>query len=160
MRVAAVVCVIMALAIADATKTPAFYYRRDYPELAAQVHQDLNRFCRRHHRNFNANGTVATPKHGGRPSKLPYTVAFHASTIFKAGKMVKAFPSADAKRKVDVHVWWTSIEVACHENDTLHQLCSDYNITPKRLLKYMKKADPNLVRRRIDVKLDLTKIQK
>jgi hypothetical protein len=74
--------------------------------------------------------------------------------------MVKAFPSADAKRKVDVHVWWTSIEVACQENDTLHQLCSDYNITPKRLLKYMKKADPNLVRRRIDVKLDLTKIQK
>jgi hypothetical protein len=46
MRVAAVVCVIMALAIADESKTPAFYYRRDYPELAAQVNEDLNRFCK------------------------------------------------------------------------------------------------------------------
>jgi hypothetical protein len=35
-----------------------------------------------------------------------------------------------------------------------------YNMTSKQLLKYMKEADPNLVRRRIDIKLDLTKEQK
>lgn len=160
MRVAAVVCVIMALTTADEKFTPAYYYREQYPDYAKEVHGDLNRFCKLHHKNFTANGTVATPKHGGRPSNVPHAVAFHASTIFKAGKVVKAYPSADSKRKVDVHVWWTSIEVACQENDTLRQLCTDYNITPKRLLKYMKWADPDLVRRRIDVKLDLTKIQK
>jgi hypothetical protein len=100
MRVAAVVCVIMALTTADEKFTPAYYYREQYPDYAKEVHGDLNRFCKLHHKNFTANGTVATPKHGGRPSNVPHAVAFHASTIFKAGKVVKAYPSADSKRKV------------------------------------------------------------
>ena len=97
MRVAAVVCVIMALTTADEKFTPAYYYREQYPDYAKEVHGDLNRFCKLHHKNFTANGTVATPKHGGRPSNVPHAVAFHASTIFKAGKVVKAYPSADSK---------------------------------------------------------------
>jgi hypothetical protein len=61
---------------------------------------------------------------------------------------------------VDVHIWWTSIDVACQQSQALRDLCTAYDITCKQLLHYMKDADPNLVRRRIDVKLDLTAEQK
>lgn len=159
-RVAAVVAVLTVLAIAGSPKGAAGYYRIHYPKYAAQVKQDLNSFCMTHYNNFKQYGTVATRKHKGRPPKVPDDVALKASETFKAGKVIKAYPSAEAKKKVDVHVWWTSIKVACQENDYLGGLCVKYNIRPKQLLKRMKAVDPNLVRRRIDVKMDLTDQQK
>jgi hypothetical protein len=116
-RVAAVMAVLMVLAIAGSPKGAAGYYRTHYPKYAAQVNQDLNSFCMCHYHNFKQYGTVATRKHKGRPPKVPDDVALKASETFKAGKVVKAYPSAEAKKKVDVHVWWTSIKVACQEND-------------------------------------------
>jgi hypothetical protein len=157
MRVAAVVCMILALASGGCATTIFVDMYRDY---AAQVKEDHGRFIKRHYDNFTMYGSVADRKHGGRPPKVSKEVALHASNIFKAGTVVKAYPYADAKDMVDVHIWWTSIEVACQQCQALQDLCTMYNITCKQLLKYMKKADPNLVRRRIDIKLDLTKEQK
>jgi hypothetical protein len=124
------------------------------------VADDHGRFCKRHYNNFIRTGTVRDSKRPGRPPKLPKGIALQASSLFKAGTLVKAYPHADAKKMVDVHVWWTSVDVACEESKALGDICRLYTITPKQLLKYMKSADPNLVRRRIDVKLDLTAEQK
>jgi hypothetical protein len=157
MRVAAVVCMILALGPGGCAATN---FVENYPDYAAQVKEDHGRFCKRHYENFTATGSVADRKHGGRKPKVPTGVALQASNIFKAGTVVQAYPHADAKRKVDVHIWWTSINVACQQSQALRDLCTACNITPKQLLKYMKKADPNLVRRRIDLKMDLTKEQK
>lgn len=140
--------------------SPAARFREEYPDYAKQIKMDLSEFCYVHYANFMMYGTVADRKRPGRPPKVPHDVALQASTIFKQGKVVKAYPHADAERMVDMHVWWTSIDIACQENAALRDLCTLYNITPRRLLKYMRKADPNLVRRRIDVKLDLTKEQR
>lgn len=157
MKVAAVVCMITATALEGSV---AGIYRNEYPDYVAEIHSDLTRFCIRHHSNFLKYGTVATRKHKGRPPKVPDDVALKASIIFKAGKVVEAYPYADAERKTEVHVWWTSIKVACRECSDLQDLCTKYDITPKQLLKRMRAVDPKLVRRRVDVKMDLTAEQK
>ncbi len=156
-RVAAVLCMILAIHNGGCAATN---FVDMYPDYAAQVNEDHGRFCKRHYDNFTMYGSVADRKHGGRQPKISKDVALHASNIFKAGTVVKAYPHADAQRMVDVHVWWTSIELACQQCQALQDLCTMYNITAKQLLKYMKEADPNLVRRRIDIKKDLTQDQK
>jgi hypothetical protein len=93
-----------------------------YPDYAAQVKEDHGRFCKRHYENFTATGSVADRKHRGRPPKVPKEVALKARTIFKAGTVVQAYPHADAKRMVDVHIWWTSIDVACQQSQALRDL--------------------------------------
>jgi hypothetical protein len=120
-RVAAAVCMIIAIATGGCAATQ---FKANYPAYAKQVKEDLGRFCQRHHDNFTATGSVADGKHGGRPPKLPHGIALEASKRFKAGTVVKAFPNADAKRKVDVHIWWTSIDIACAQSQALRDICT------------------------------------
>jgi hypothetical protein len=157
MRVAAVLCMILAMHSGGCAATN---FVEMYPDYAAQVKEDHGRFCKRHYETFTMYGTVADRKHSGKPSKVSKEVALQASSIFKAGTVVRAYPHADAKHELDVHIWWTSTEVACQQCQALRDMCNLCNITCKQLLKYMKKADPSLVRRRIDVNLDLTREQK
>lgn len=98
-RVAAVVCVIIALATGNAVSTT---FKDLYPTYAKQVKMDKTEFCHTHYNNFMKTGTVSDKKRSGRPPKLPHSVALEASKIFKAGTTIKAYPKADAKRMVDV----------------------------------------------------------
>ena len=156
-RVAAVVCVIMAMALDG---SPAALFRKQYPEYAKQVKEDHSAFCQRHYNNFIAKGTVADKKRSGRPPKVPPFVAKQASAILKAGRIVERYTSANATEPVEYHVWYSSIASACKHNQTLDYLCKLYDVAPKKLLKAMQKADPNLVRRTLDVKMWLSESKK
>jgi hypothetical protein len=111
-QVAAVVCVIIALATGKAVSTT---FKALCPTYAEQVKMDKTEFCQTHYNNFMKTGTVSDKRRSGRPPKLPHSVALEASKILKAGTTIKAYPKADAKRMIDVHVLWTSIDLACAE---------------------------------------------
>lgn len=145
-RVAAVICVIMAQAVDG---KPTKFFKDKYPEYAKTVREDHGSFLKRRHNNFMKNGTVADSKRRGRPPNVPKWVAVRASEIFKQGYIVYARTTASAKTESPVHLWWTSIDAACKQNTTLRDICQVCSVSPKTLLKHMKEHDPNLVRRRI-----------
>jgi hypothetical protein len=104
-RVAAVVCVIIALATGKSVTTT---FKDLYPTYAQQVKMDKKEFCETRYNNFMKTGTVSDQKRSGRPPKLPHTGVGSQSSI-QSWNNHQGLPKCRCKeddrcaRMVDVH---------------------------------------------------------
>ena len=107
---------------------------------------------------FEETGSVADRPRPGRPKKLTDAKARAAAKIFKEGYEVVNFYN---KRQTGIfeRMYDTSINEACDREPRLQQYCDEFKITRQHLLQRMKQADPNLVRRRLDVREPLSPAQ-
>ena len=156
-RAAAALCCVIAMTLAVA---PGPVWRSTYPEYAATLHEDAGKFCRRNYNKLISTGSVMDIKHAGHPPDIPDSIAMLASTMFKQGYYRKRYISVASNRTQLVRQWWTSIKMACRECQALRNICEFYNCSPHKLLRAMKRVDPRLKYRLVDIKMHLSAKQR
>ena len=156
-RAAAALCCVIAMTLAVA---PGPVWRSTYPEYAATLHEDAGKFCRRNYNKLISTGSVMDIKHAGHPPDIPDSIAMLASTMFKQGYYRKRYISVASNRTELVRQWWTSIKMACRECQALRNICEFYNCSPHKVLRAMKRVDPRLKYRLVDIKMHLSAKQR
>lgn len=149
--------------IKDAVK----YYKE---KLAAQVSgptTHVHEFINRWWNHFIEEGNLDNDDGKGNKPVLPDKVAEECAVQFKAGYVltVRKFttkPAALIQEMVEVqeHRWFTSLHEGIEECAYLRAVLDKYDVTPQTLLRRMHAVDPDLVKRRLDCKYELTKEQK
>lgn len=106
------------------------------------IQYNVTKFCE--------TGSVQDQPHPPRDKRIPEILVACCSIIFKQGHT-----GPDG-----LHYYFTSIKQACKLNPILAAVCNNYHVSPPGLLKRMYQVDPDLVRKTLDFKMDLTPVQK
>lgn len=151
--------------------------RRRFGASKFRTHHIAAQFVRSIWQKFEKYETVEN-RYAHRPppnkKKLPDEVAVLAANILKSGfqKQVTVTFGAGSKKKrgsskgkttretFTVRDYYDDIRVACKKVPQLHNICTEYQVTPQHLLMRMLAVDPNLVRRRRDYKRALSRQQR
>ena len=108
---------------------------------------------------FKRYGSIENRHPSGRPTTIPDDVVKQCSIALKQGYMTTIYLAAQPKVPHQVHRYYTTIKQACVENVLLAQVCQRYHVTPDHLLRRMHQVDPDLSRRTLRYKLELTMAQ-
>jgi hypothetical protein len=116
-------------------------------------------FCDRWWARYNATHAVTDAPRSGRPQKVPPEKALELSKLFKAGQHVALFDAA-GNPKGSQRRHFTSIQDACDNSLDMGTALTTYKCTPRALLRAMRAADPDLVKRSTDHKRPLTESER
>lgn len=108
---------------------------------------------------FERTGSVHDAPRSGRPPALTAAKALAAAELFKAGYEVyrtyrRGAPPITERR------YYTSIEDALRREPRLERIRAKANVSARVLLRAMRGADPQLIRRRLDIKGPLSQAQR
>lgn len=109
---------------------------------------------------FLQSGTVHNLPRKKVPRKVPDEVAKQCVDIVKRGYYQRRQCNDPQGSVVEVHVYWTSIKIACADNRYLRWVCRTYSTSPAGLLRRMHQVDRNFKWRRLTFKWELTPLQK
>lgn len=98
---------------------------------------------------FETYGTVESPRSPGRPVKLT------PAAVDKAVQLLWAGYEAEGRLR-----FYTSIQQAVRNNSGLKAICVKFDVTPATLLKHMSARWPDVVRRRLVIKRQLSEANK
>lgn len=147
------------LAHADLTLAVQIY-NNSVPQEDKETVANVRAFIRNNGEKFQDIGSVANRPHPPRGNKVPDDVAMECSKAFKKGYSAPQSNITEGGQQQNIHHWYTSIEQACVKDPYLAYVCDHYHVSPKNLLRRMYEVDPNLTRRRLDIKMELTAEQK
>jgi hypothetical protein len=157
LRALAFICYL--LAHADLTLAVDLY-NDNVPADYKDTVKDLKKFIKNNADKFMATGSVSNRPHPPRANKVPDEVALQCSTTFKKGYTAPLTGITEGGQQQNIHHWYTSIQQACAMDPYLASICDQYDVSPKNLLRRMYEVDPDLTRRRLDFKMELTPEQK
>lgn len=147
------------LAQADLTLAVQLY-NNSVPEEDKHTVANVRAFIKNNGEKFMETGNVANRPHPPRGNKVPDDVAMECSNVFKRGYSAPQSDITEGGQQPNIHLWYTSIDQACARDPYLAYVCDQYHVSPKNLLRRMYEVDPNLTRRRLDIKMELTAEQK
>ena len=135
-------------------------YKNSVPDEDKDTVKNLRAFIKNNGTKFEETGSVANRPHPPRDHKVPDDVAMECSKAFKKGYSAPQSNITENGRQECIHQWYTSIDHACVKDPYLAYVCDHYHVSPRNLLRRMYEVDPNLTRRRLDFKMELTAEQK
>ena len=147
------------LAHADLTLAVQIY-NNSVPKEDKETVANVRAFISNNGEKFQETGSVANRPHPPRGNKVPDDVAMECSKAFKKGYSAPQSNITEGGQQQNIHHWYTSIDQACVKDPYLAYVCDHYHVSPKNLLRRMYEVDPNLTRRRLDIKMELTAEQK
>ncbi len=170
-RQAAVVAFILSFLYLSATPVKLFFFRLFWnskqPEgQRVSTNHELE-FINKWGERWFETGELTDLHGGGMPVKVPPEIALEAVTLVKSGfetyvevKNPKKVSAGAGHHRVRVHRFYTSLVHALEEIPRLRAIMREYGCTVDQLWQAMIKADPNLTKRRVYFKWQLSKDDK
>jgi hypothetical protein len=126
---------------------------------ASRLKEPVHRFVGRTRDRFFETGSVDSKKYKRRskkPTAMPDDEARLAATYLKLGHWVPVVSRNGTSVRL-VHRYYATVAAAVKHCPELRGLRDKYHLTNKKLLYYMKTADPKLLRRRVHIKYGFDK---